>query len=40
MMVKMCGESGHPLKIIFETALKSGIYPNKWKKANVVLAEA
>ena len=36
MMVKMCGESGYPLKIIFETALKSGIYPDKWKKANVV----
>ena len=30
----------HPLKIIFETALKSGISPEKWKKwgkkANVV----
>ena len=36
-MVKMCDESiAHPLKIIFETALKSGICPEKWKKANVV----
>ena len=36
-MVKMCDESiAYPLKIIFETALKSGIYPDKWKKANVV----
>ena len=26
----------YPLKIIFETTLKSGIYPDKWKKANVV----
>ena len=35
-MVKMCDESiAYPLKIIFETALKSGIYPDKWKKANV-----
>ena len=36
-MVKMCDESiAYPLKIIFETAVKSGIYPEKWKKANVV----
>ena len=36
-MVKMCDESiAYPLKIIFETALKFGIYPDKWKKANVV----
>ena len=33
----MCDESiASPLKIIFDTALKSGIYPEKWKKANVV----
>ena len=25
-----------PLLIIFETALQSGIYPNQWKKANVI----
>ena len=36
-MVKMGDESiEYPLKIIFETALKSGIYPDKWKIANVV----
>ena len=38
-MVKMCDESiAYPLKIIFETALKSGIYPEKLKKDNVVPA--
>ena len=35
-MIKMCDESITPLKIIFDTALKSGIYPDKWKRANVV----
>ena len=36
-MIKMCDESiSPPLKIIFDTALKSGIYPDKWKRANVV----
>ena len=25
-----------PLKIIFDTALKSGSYPDKWKRANIV----
>ena len=35
-MVKMCYESiAYAVKIIFETAFKSGIYPDKWKKANV-----
>ena len=33
----MCDELiAPPLKIIFDTALKSGIYPDKWKRANVV----
>ena len=33
----MCDESiTPPLKIIFDTALKSGIYPDKWKRANAV----
>ena len=37
-MVKMCDESiAYPLKIIFETALKSGIYPDKWKKLTLSL---
>ena len=36
-MIKMCDELiAPPLKIIFDTALKSGIYPDKWKRANVV----
>ena len=36
-MVKICDESiAYPLKIIFETSLKCGIFPDKWKKANVV----
>ena len=31
-MVKMCDDSiAYSLKIIFEPALKSGIYPDKWK---------
>ena len=36
-MIKMCDELiAPPLKIIFDTALKYGIYPDKWKRANVV----
>ena len=36
-MIKICDETiALPLKIIFDTALKSGSYPNKWKRANVV----
>ena len=35
-MIKMCDETiALPLKIIFDTALKSGSYPDKWKRANV-----
>ena len=34
-MVKICDDSiALPLKMIFDTALKSGCYPEKWKKAN------
>ena len=37
-MVKMCDESiAYPLKIIFETVLKSGIYPDKWKNLTLSL---
>ena len=33
----MCDETiALPLKIIFDIALKSGSYPDKWKRANVV----
>ena len=36
-IIKMCDETiALPLKIIFDTALKSGSYPDKWKRANVV----
>ena len=36
-MIKICDETvALPLKIIFDTALKSGCYPDKWKRANVV----
>ena len=36
-MIKICDEIiVPPLLIIFETALRTGIYPNLWKKANVI----
>ena len=36
-MIKICRESVPiPLKIIFEESLKKGIFPQIWKKANVV----
>ena len=36
-MIKICDETvALPLKIIFDTALKSGCYPDKWKRAYVV----
>ena len=36
-MAKICSESVTiPLKIIFEESLKKGIFPEIWKKANVV----
>ena len=36
-MIKICDETiALLLKIIFDTALKSGSYPDKWKRANVV----
>ena len=36
-MIKICDETiALPLKIILDTALKSGSYPDKWKRANVV----
>ena len=36
-MIKICDEIvALPLKIIFDTAIKSGCYPEKWKRANVV----
>ena len=36
-MIKICSESvGIPLKIIFDESLQKGIFPEIWKKANVV----
>ena len=36
-MIKMCDESVvFTFKLIFESALKFGVYPDKWKKANVI----
>ena len=36
-MIKICSESVTiPLKIIFEESLKKKIFPEIWKKANVV----
>ena len=36
-MIKICDETiALPLKIIFDTALQSGSYPDKWKRTNVV----
>ena len=36
-MIKICDESISPaLKILFDNALALGIYPDKWKRANVV----
>ena len=36
-MIKVCSEPATiPLKVIFEESLKRGIFPEIWKKANVV----
>ena len=36
-MIKMCGESlALPLKMIFEVALNDGVFPDDWKKGNIV----
>ena len=36
-MLKLCGISiCKPLRIIFQNCLRSGMFPSKWKKANVV----
>ena len=36
-MIKICSESvAIPLKIIFDESLQKGIFPEIWKKANVV----
>ena len=36
-MIKICGESiCKPLELIFRMCIDEGIFPNQWKKANVV----
>ena len=36
-IIKICGESlALPLKMIFEAALNGGVFPNVWKKGNIV----
>ena len=38
-MIKTCNESVTiPLKIIFEESLKNGIFPDIWKKGNIIPA--
>ena len=38
-MIKMCDESVvFPLKLIFESALKFGVYPDKWEKRMLSLS--
>ena len=35
-MIKLCGDDlSTPLKIIFQNILKTGIFPEQWKEANV-----
>ena len=37
-MVKICDDSiKKPLSIIYKNCIKTGIYPNAWKKSNIVL---
>ena len=36
-MIQLCGDSiSHPFSIIFNNALKSGFFPEKWKRGNIV----
>ena len=36
-MIKMCGDTIiTPLKLIFESAIKSGVFPDSWKKGNII----
>ena len=38
-MIKLCNDSVTiPLKIIFEESLKKGIFPDMWKKGNIIPA--
>ena len=36
-MIKMCGDTIiTPLKLIFESAIKLGVFPDSWKKGNII----
>ena len=36
-MIKLCGEAlCKPLAIIFNDCLKTGIFPEDWKKGNII----
>ena len=36
-MIQICGESIiHPLKLLFESAIRSGHFPDTWKKGNII----
>ena len=36
-MIQICGDPlMHPLKLIFEAAIRSGCFPDTWKKGNIV----
>ena len=36
-MIKMCGKSlALPLKMIFEAGLNAGVFPDDWKKGNII----
>ena len=36
-MIQLCGDPLiHPLKLIFEAAIRSGCFPDTWKKGNVI----
>ena len=36
-MIQICGDPlMHPLKLIFEAAIRSGCFPDTWKKGNII----
>ena len=36
-MIQMCGDTIiPPLTLIFDSAIKSGLFPDSWKKGNII----
>ena len=36
-MIKLCGKSiARPLSLIFQSILNDGVFPDDWKKSNIV----